>query len=261
MRDNLKSSIEQIQKNLEYFTYPIFQENRNNRPELVASSVAVELGGSHFLCTAAHVLKSIDDNRPVYIANSNINKKVSFVGLNGKAIFAKQTNETDFDLCLINVNAIKDNFNFLSERKITRSNEFRQGSLQLLLGYPLSKNKVTKTINPKLNEVKTGFLTVGVKIDRNINLSHFEGKKENIHIGFRYNIDYMKQKLPFPRGLSGGGVWYIPNIYELKRFYLAGIFIEYHKNEKVGIATKAQYIKSLAEQYGLTFKFSFKEDE
>ncbi len=42
-------SIDQIQKDLEYFTYPIFQENRNNRPELVASSVAVEIGGSHFL--------------------------------------------------------------------------------------------------------------------------------------------------------------------------------------------------------------------
>ncbi len=249
LRDNLKSSIEQIQKDLEYFTYPIFQENRNNRPELVASSVAIELGGSHFLCTAAHVLKSIDNKRPIYVANSNINEKGSFVGLNGKAIFTKQTNKTDFDLCLINVNAIKDNFNFLSERKITRSNEFRQGGLQLLLGYPLSKNKVTKTINLELNEINTGFLTICVKIDRNIKLSHFDGKKENIHIGFRYNRDYMKQKLPFPRGLSGGGIWYIPNIYELKKFYLAGIFIEYHKNEKVGIATKAQCITILSEQY------------
>lgn len=247
MQDNLKSSIEHIQKELEYFTYPIFQENRNNRPELVASSVAVELGGSHFLCTAAHVLKSIDDNRPTYTANSNLNKKGSFVGLNGKVIFTKRTNETDFDLCLINVNEIKDNFNFLSERKITRDNEFRQGSLQLLLGYPLSKNKVTKTVNPELNEVKTGFLTIGVKIDKDIKLSLFDGKKENVHIGFRYNIDYMKQILPFPRGLSGGGVWYIPNIYDLKGFYLAGIFIEYQKEEKVGIATKALYIKNLAE--------------
>jgi len=249
LQDNLKSSIEQIQKDLEYFTYPIFQENRNNRPELVASSVAVELRGSHFLCTAAHVVKSIYDNRPVYTANSNLNKKGLFFELDGKVIFTKQKNERDFDLCLINVNAMKENFNFLSERKIKRDSEFRQGSLKLLLGYPLSKNKVTKTINPEINEVKTGILTIGVKIDQNINLSHFDGKKENVHIGFKYNKDHMKQKLPFPRGLSGGGIWYIPNIYDLNRFYLTGIFIEYHKKEKVGIATKAQYLKRLAEQY------------
>jgi hypothetical protein len=249
LRDNFELSIDQIQKDLEYFTYPIFQENRNNRPELVASSVAVEIGGSHFLCTASHVLMSLDDNRPTYIANSNLHKKGALVSLRGKAVFTKRVNETDFDLCLFDVTEIKENFNFLSERKITRESKFRQGSLQILLGYPLSKNKVTKTVNPESNVVETGFQTIGVKIDRKIKMSSFVGKNEGIHLGFTYNLDHLKQKLPFPRGMSGGGVWHIPNIYNLNRFYLTGIFIEYHKKEKVGIATKAQYLKSLAEKY------------
>ncbi len=107
-------SIDQIQKDLEYFTYPLFQENRNNRPELVASGVAIEIGESHFLFTASHVLKSIDDKRPTYIANSNLHKKGFLVNIKGKAIFTKQTNETDFDLCLFDVTEIKENFNFLS---------------------------------------------------------------------------------------------------------------------------------------------------
>ena len=64
LEDHLELSIEQIKNDLEYFTYPIFQENRNGRPELVASSVAIELGGSNFLCTAAHVLKNINENQP-----------------------------------------------------------------------------------------------------------------------------------------------------------------------------------------------------
>jgi len=254
LEDHLELSMEQIKSELEYFTYPIFQENRNGKPELIASSVAIELGGSNFLCTAAHVLKNINDNQPILLGDSTTHKTGSLVDLDlsGKAIFTKQAHESDVDLCLINLNAIKENLNFLNERKITMGNDFRSGGIHLLLGYPLSKNKVTKIINLKLNEVKTRYLTVGVKIDGSINLSHFDGKKGNIHFGFRYDIDHMKQALPFPKGLSGGGVWYVPNIYEMKRFYLAGIFIEYHKKDKVGIATKAQYIKRLAEQFVLS---------
>ncbi len=120
--------------------------------------------------------------------------------------------------------------------------------MHLVLGYPISKNKVSKTVNPESNEVKTGFQTIVVKIDRKIKMSIFVGKNDGVHLGFRYNLDHLKQKLPFSRGMSGGGVWYIPNIYNLNRFYLNGIFIEYHKKEKVGIATKARYLKRLAEK-------------
>ena len=95
----------------------------------------------------------------------------------------------------------------------------------------------------------SGFQAVGVKFDSKNEFSQFKGMKKTIHIGFRYNLDANKQLLPFPRGMSECGVWNVPSVYKPKEFYLAGIFIEYHKNEKVGFATKSKYIANLSEQF------------
>lgn len=245
----MELSINQIQKDLEHFTYPIFQKNRNNRFELIASSVAIKLGGVHFLCTASHVLEK-RFSRPLFIGNSKTDKKGEFVSIRGNAIFTKQKSEleADFDLCLIDIHKIKNKLNFLNERRIKRGPSISKKGMHLLQGYPLSKNKLTKITNADTNEVKTGYLTIGLKIDETINLSNFEGKNNNTHLGFKYNVDASKQALACPRGISGGGIWHIPNIYELHNFYLAGIFIEFDKKEKVGIGTKAIYIKRLSEK-------------
>ena len=242
-------SIEQVGNAVSIFTYPIFQINRNNRPELVASSVAVELDGKYFLCTAKHAIEGLDKSRLTYCANSKLSQKGTFIQLNGKGIFTEDANGIEFDLSLIDISMIKDNFCFLNRSKLALGSGFSRSSYNVLLGYPLSKNKPTKSIDPEHNEVMTGFLTVGVKLDSNIEFSQFQGMKSNVHIGFRYNLDYKKQPLPFPRGMSGCGVWNVPSVYNPKEFYLAGIFIEYHKKEKVGFATKANYIIKLSEQF------------
>lgn len=123
--------------------------------------------------------------------------------------------------------------------------------MHLLQGFPRSKNKVSKITNPITNEVRTGYLTIGVKVDPQINLSNFEGKNNTTHLGFKYNLDQNNQTLTFPKGISGGGIWHLPSIYELQHIYLAGIFIEYHKTKKVGIGTKACYIMQLFEKFSV----------
>ena len=250
LKDNFELSLNTVENDLEYFTYPIFQWDNNNRPELIATSVAVQLGGSYFLCTAAHVLEN-RDGRPLFIGNSKVDKKGSLIGLTGKVVYSKRdfSSETDYDLCLIDVRPIKDKLHFLNQEKIKIGPLVGRSAIHILLGYPISKNKTTRIVNTDTNEVKTGFQTVAVKVDENIDLSIFEGINSRAHIAFNYNVDHLKQPLPFPKGISGGGIWHVPNIYDLRKFYLAGIFIEYHAKEKIGICTKALFIKSLSEKF------------
>jgi hypothetical protein len=191
----------------------------------------------------------LNKSRPIYCANSNLFQKGTFIKLNGKFIFTQDADGVEFDLCLVDISTIKDRFSFLNKSKIALGSGFSRGSFNVLLGYPLSSNKSTKSFDPDHNEVITGFQTVGVKLDSKIKFSQFQGIKGNVHIGFRYNFDHEKQILPSPRGMSGCGVWNIPSVYNTNDFYLAGIFIEYHKKEKVGFATHANYIRKLSGQF------------
>ena len=249
LQDNFKRAIEQVGESVSIFTYPIFQENINSRPELVASSVAIELDGKYFLCTARHVIEGLNKSLPTYCANSNLSQGGIFIELNSKVIFTKNSKNVELDLCLIDISAIKEKFIFLNGSKIALDSNFSGKSFNVLLGYPISQNKGMKAIDPSRNEVTTGFLTVAVKLDSNIDFLNFKGKTEYAHVGFRYHVDYEKQILPFPRGMSGCGVWNIPSVYDTENFSLAGIFIEYHKKEKIGFATKANYIKKLSTDF------------
>jgi hypothetical protein len=242
-------SLEQVADAASVFTYPIFQFDRNDRPELIGSSVAVEFDDKYFLCTAKHVIERLDRSRPTYCPNSNLSKKGTFIELNGIYRYSEDADGIEFDLSLIDVSMNKDNFSFLNKSIISLGSKFRQTSYNVLLGYPLSKNKPTKSIDSTRKEATSKFQPVGVKLDSNIAFSQFRGIKKSVHIGFRYNLDYKKQLLPFPRGMSGCGVWNVPSVYKPNEFYLAGIFIEYHRKEKVGFATKSKYIIKLSEQF------------
>lgn len=116
LHENMEMTINQLQMAIENFTYPIFQMNRNNRFELIASSVAIELGGAHFLCTAAHVI----EHGSLYIGNSKTEKKGQFISLKGDSIFTKKESESeiDFDLCLIDADKIKNKLNFCKKEEL-----------------------------------------------------------------------------------------------------------------------------------------------
>jgi hypothetical protein len=188
-------SLEQVADAASTFTYPICQFNRSNRPALIASSVAVELDGKYFLCTAKHVIDSLDKSLPTYCPNSNLSQKGTFIQINGNGILTEDADGVEFDLSLIDVSMIKDNFSFLNKSKIALGSDFKKTSYNVLLGYPLSKNKPTKSIDPRRNEVMSGFQAVGVKLDSKIEFFQFKGMKKTVHIGFRYNLDANKQLL------------------------------------------------------------------
>lgn len=62
IQDDFKMSVEKAGKMASFYTYPIFQLNINDRPELIASCVAVEIDDRYFLSTAKHTLNSLDDS-------------------------------------------------------------------------------------------------------------------------------------------------------------------------------------------------------
>lgn len=263
LEEDKKLAFAQIQKDIKSFTYPIFtqkiKENQSERPEQVASGVAVKFKGNHFLCTAAHVLENnFLNGQDVILPNAltlTINSaNTKFIELEiVDSIFTKKEKK-DFDLCLINVDKIKDNFNFIDENKITHGDQFTQNSIQILLGFPSTKNEPPNKYSKNFgkNEIETGYQMVQIKLDSSINFNTYN-KNKNIHIAFKYRVGYdidgisKYGALTSLRGVSGGGVWIVPTIFEPRKIYLAGILIECYNKE--AFATKALYLKKLYSEW------------
>ncbi|SDW96522.1 hypothetical protein [Nitrosomonas communis] len=47
---------------------------------------------------------------------------------------------------------------------------------------------------------------------------------------------------PNPRGISGGGLWFVPNSFSPKDVYLEGVFIEYYEKTKISFSTKIERV-------------------
>ena len=74
------------------------------------------------------------------------------------------------------------------------------------------------------------------------------GKIKEINTCMSYKKTSNNNTPTHPQGLSGGGLWVVPNILNLDEYYLDSILIEYHKNDSIVFSTKITQVISFIKE-------------
>lgn len=251
--EHINLALEETEKHLSSFTYPVFAEAENDRPILLASSVLIKFKSNIYLVTASHVIDEL-----------NKAKSAFHLGINGKFLPL----ENEFVSSMI-VDGAKDNFdiafyklssdfvsqhslNYITESQMLVNKAFKSVHLTCIHGYPCSKNKQVKALKGGKSFNLFAFTYAGKNIEFSSTWTKYE-KNPEFHACMSYSAvraeDGGTQNPPAPKGISGGGVWIIPNSFEPTNVYLKGIFIEYFSSEKVSFCTKIDKVLKFIEDF------------
>lgn len=85
------------------------------------------------------------------------------------------------------------------------------------------------------------------------------GKAPDIHIALKYQKKSRNEngsivQPPHPRGISGGGLWQVPNVLHLDDVRLDGIAFEYRSTGRLVFATRIDHVLAFVRQYVLMAK-------
>lgn len=249
--EHINLTMKQSETVLNRFTYPVFVNQRNDRPDLIASSVAVELCEMIFLITASHVLDEVQSvESPFYLGVEQ-----GFVALQGEFIRSKAEPRDNFDIAFLEIPrkfAEDHNIEWLGEGSVIVRQLFDSPHLTVVHGYPCSKNKQIKALKGG-TKFKSYAYSYGGKVDKEFSSWEKFEKHEDFHICMSYgkarSSDGMIVTPPSPSGLSGGGLWIIPDSFKPESVYLTGIFIEYYGNDKVSFSTKMSKVYEFVRAY------------
>ncbi|MFA0475124.1 hypothetical protein [Vibrio breoganii] len=231
-----KEVIDKLIKNAEQttgrYTHPIFTVDHNSKPDLIGTSVTVELDNRIYLLTAAHVLSSAASMNIIAIG---LEGKITTI--NTEWIFAEQLDGVEFDVAFTELDTkLAAKVQALPSSNLLHTEPNQGEHFCFVNGYPASKNKPRKALRQSsqyasksysfVSYLKDDFQQWGeVSKDREWHYCSAHGRKDGGQAALK------------PNGLSGGGLWVIPNIADPKLF-LAGVFIEHYQDHKVSFSTR-----------------------
>lgn len=240
--DHMQETLGKVQIKLNYYTYPVFINASNNRPDLIASAVAIQNNSKSYLVTASHVLNQIEKASSQFY----LGLKEQFICLEGEFIRSmnRNTKRDDFDIAFYELKPefVSDNsINVLQEKWLMIKQVFNSIHLSCIHGYPCSKNKQGSAMKGG-NKFSSFAFTYAGKRDDSFN----NWTKYNKNCDFHACMNYGRAKdcegtivtPPSPKGISGGGLWVIPDSFCPEKIYLEGIFIEYYEKDKISFSTK-----------------------
>jgi hypothetical protein len=207
------------------YTKPILEADARGRPCPVGSSVLVSLRGKQHLLTANHVTSPPPDGFDCGALYSFLPEQLE---LTGPVIY---TPNHPYDLCLVEIPA--------SPRRCLRLPEhlafdIREGELCLLFGFPARTR--SWEFDRSRHSLRPSPLSYLSSV-QGVSEGHFTVKMSSK----RLQANGRKASLIKLNGVSGGGVFVLRN----DRPRLAGILIEYHKNEGKALCTNSTVIWSL----------------
>jgi len=250
-QEDIDEIIKATQEEVNKYTYPIFVIS-NDKPDLIASSVIIEIEKKYYLITASHVIEEVTSvNTPFSIAIKNNFLKIT-------DIFTCA--DKNFDIAYVELNSkfiSKNNIISLKpNRLIPKEVDLAGNNIAFIHGFPNSKNKQKKALfNQKSFRVKA-YAYAGIIKNDFSNWDKYDKLKEN-HTCMSYGKTSNNNTPTNPKGISGGGLWIVPDISNPKNYYLESIAIEYYKRDSIVIATKILKVISFIEE---TSKHSTKKD-
>lgn len=216
-------------------TYPIFYSDYKNKPDLVATAVAVRIENVVYLITAAHAIKNNSNKVNSFLIGTNC----GIVKIEGRYIFTEANPIDGIDLYDLALVLLSDDFvskhelNFISKDDTCPWEFLEDDFFVFVLGFPSSRNKQSKSLNR--NEFSTFQYSYAgkVKSDYEIFLQH--NRSDTIHTCMTFGKNTLGNKPIYPKGCSGGGIWIIDRS---GRVYLDSIFIEYYVKTELAFGTK-----------------------
>ena len=218
-----------------------------------ASGVMAELGDSHFILTASHVVEDWSDANKLFVEIEN-----GHISVVGKASGTETATGKKLDVAYIKlkdeiVPILREYYNFLTAEQFLHHNKIFDEANYCAYGFPVvnfkMKSEIAKSVGsayfmrPATDKVFDFY-----RLDP---LSHyvleFQGKPVNIKTGQTEKIKTEHY------GLSGGGLWYtkINFIHNriVSKAQLIGIMTEFRKGKhECLIANKIEIIMALIEK-------------
>ncbi len=239
-QNKIDLAITKVQQIITEYTYPVFISDIHNKPDLIASSIVIKYRHKYYLITAAHVVRKVLATKSSFI----IGVKNQYVYIAGEFIYTNPSDKDHFDIAFVELSEkfIKDhNVSAVKEEKMVDKNAFQSIDIGLINGFPNSKNKQKKALyNSTSFKVKT--YTYGGIIKNDFKYWDELNKFQDIHVCMSYGTKSDGNAPVDPRGISGGGLWIIPDYSHPNDYYLVGIAIEYHKKYSVTFSTKIEKV-------------------
>jgi len=236
MKEIIQTTIENSQKESNNYTYPIFVADENGKPDLLASSVVIEVDDKAYLVTASHVLKEVMGVGGGFLIGVN----TQYLTINGEFTYSESNSTDEFDIAFVELQKdfIETNkIEVLPYENLAISPLNSKPHIAFAHGFPNSKNKQSKALRQTAAFKVKAYAFAGVIREDVVDWPKYD-KDENVHVCMSYGKKSDKSIPTHPRGISGGGLWVVPNILTDPKVKLHGVFIEYYKNDEISFSTE-----------------------
>ena len=212
----------------------------------LGSAVLLNFRSAHYLITAGHCLKQ--SNEFIKIGVLNENGHLTMIR-GAVAIYEGEDNRIDLGFIKLSdasVDVLSKTHKFLHENQLRLTSNLEDVTDYLILGYPNTKT----IINHRAKKIGIEpFVYIAKSKSQNFYEKHRYNKSSSILLNFNrrrssFVTVHEKHMSPDPRGVSGGGLWYVStyDIPELKdvSFHLCGIMIEHDAQNNFMVATRVE---------------------
>jgi len=260
-------TLEEAGELLNSYVIPIFCLDKSERPEMEGTGFFLEHNKKLYFITASHVIDAITTAKSKFIIAIHSNMpSLSLSGCKRTVSVENELADNQYDLAVI---PISHNFAYYDQclklaiptSKTTLNKSFPKVDMQILQGFPSSKNKTVKCRDNITKHFSGALWTYSLNSAQDCNFSDFKDKVAGTQYPIHWPKKVQGQKIQGkqiqtpgqlgvqPRGCSGGPYWFIPNISKINEYYLAGVFIEYHKKYGIAFVTKIEHVIQLVDQF------------
>ena len=241
----------------------------------VGCGLYLKIQNDYFLISAGHLLNLEDWHKLISPGIGD-----TMVWLRGKIVTSFENEKSDrlIDFGILKFAPhqiqylINGNHNFLNSNKLLVNHHVNEDNMYVIAGYPLNGIK-KKSGKAEFTPIPMKMVTYSIpnkKYEENgFNPEHFILLKYQRKLApFNLNEKQITKEL---KGISGSGLWYIPNWRDLNadgipKHYLVGIMTRNHKNKGFLVAIKIDFItETINQTFGLpvfeTTNFNFGELE
>jgi hypothetical protein len=239
VREGLHALMTAATKDIAQAVRPIYFATNSGQAEHLGSSVLFRWKSHHLILTAAHV---IDANKvtSLYIPVQGTIRKLEGTGL--ATVAPKGIRDLDHvDFCVIDISAslAAD----LGDIRYVQEHELRmqitpKGRAFMAFGFPNSQNK---TIDHNRRKIITRKFSYGGTLMGNQANERQQSREDHL---LRMKYDKRSRTMEGdvvnsiePKGISGGGLFDLGNLFDPEPPKLVGVLIERRRKEKVIVAT------------------------
>jgi hypothetical protein len=204
--------------------------------------VFIETPQGPFLVTAAHAIRRRHGSGLLTRGRKKL------VVIDGRTTATKADVNDPYDLAAIRISTAfirEHGIEVVPESIFVTRYRVENPQSRAISGYPLAKNKRARVDrNAKVINLRMYSFFGPANFD--FDYARFK-KDPAYHIGLRYespgtdNDGRVLSRLPSPRGMSGGGLWLIPDFTVSDQIFLEGIFFECHK-DRFAFATHLKHV-------------------